>query len=163
MISNSPKTERRQNIEQTCLRLLARREHSHRELLGKLALRGYLKNEAEPVIAEMTEHGWQNDLRFAECYARQRIAKGYGPIRIRYELQERGIEDFNLDGMATEEAGGWLKLLIAVYQKKYGSQQTITPAEWQKRSRYLFQRGFGAIMIKSLFAELKIKINQNQA
>ncbi len=150
-------TERRQNIEQICLRLLARREHSRRELLDKLALRGFQRDEVEPVIAEMAERDWQNEERYTECYVRQRIQNGYGPIRIRYELQQRGIEHADLDAHAEVQAGGWQNLLLDVYISKYGDEKSLTQAEWLKRSRFLQQRGFSGEMVKCLFADLKIK------
>ncbi|WP_331709563.1 regulatory protein RecX [Methylomonas koyamae] len=140
------------------MRLLARREHSRRELLDKLALRGFERDEAGPVIDELTEHNWQNDDRYAECYVRDRIAKGYGPIRIAYELQQRGISDTDLDAQA-EEHGGWSNLALDVYLRKYDEEKSLTPNEWTKRSRFLQQRGFSGEMIKRVFAELKIKLN----
>jgi regulatory protein len=155
--SLSTATERRQQIEQTCLRLLARREHSQKELLDKLALRGFGRDEVEPVIHEMAAQNWQNDVRYTECYVRQRVASGYGPIRIRYELQQRGINETNLDEQA-EEQGGWQNLLMDVYCRKYDDQKSLMQNEWLKRSRFLQQRGFSGEMIKRLFAELKIKL-----
>jgi regulatory protein len=158
-LSSSTPTERRQQIEVVCLRLLARREHSQKELLDKLALRGFLRDEALPVIQAMAEQNWQNDARYAECYLRQRIATGYGPVRIRYELQHRGIDDANLDAQA-EEQGGWQNLLLDVYSRKYDDEKSLSQNEWLKRSRFLQQRGFSGEMIKRLFGELKIKLNR---
>lgn len=139
------------------MRLLARREHSRRELLDKLALRGYRQAEVEPVIAEIAERNWQNDERYAECFVRQRLEKGYGPLRIRYELQQRGIADVDIDTLAEDSAGGWLNVLLAVYQNKYDHQSPVSQADWLKRSRFLQQRGFSGEMIKALFKTLKIK------
>lgn len=158
MSSSSTATERQQAAEAVCLRLLARREHSRKELLDKLALRGFRRDEAEPVIAGLAEQNWQNDGRYAECYVRQRIASGFGPLRIRYELQQRGIEDADLDTQA-EALGGWDNLALNVYLAKYGEQRALTQNEWLKRSRFLQQRGFSGEMIKHLFAELKIKLS----
>ena len=157
--SLSTAIERRKTIEQICLRLLARREHSQRELLDKLALRGFNRDEAEPVIFEMAEQNWQNDERYAEFYIRQRIASGYGPLRIRYELQQRGIDDADLDAQA-EERGGWQNLLLDVYYNKYDEEKSLTQNEWLKRSRFLQQRGFSGEMIKRLFVQLKIKLHR---
>lgn len=157
--SSSTATERRAQIEATCLRLLARREHSQKELLDKLVLRGFQRDEVEPVIADMAEQNWQNDERYAECYIRQRIASGYGPVRIKYELQQRGIQHANLDTQA-EEQGGWQHLLMDVYCNKYDEETALTQNEWLKRSRFLQQRGFSGEMIKRLFAELKIKLRR---
>ena len=155
--SSSTATERRQQIEAVCLRLLARREHSRRELLDKLVLRGFERDDAEPIIDELTEQNWQNDERYAECYVRQRIASGYGPTRIAYELQQRGITGADLDGQADEQ-GGWQNLALDVYLGKYDDEKSLTPNEWAKRSRFLQQRGFSGETIKRVFAELKIKL-----
>ena len=76
MQSLSTAIERQRQVEVVCLRLLARREHSQKELLDKLAQRGFLREEVEPVIATLAEQNWQNDARYAECYVRQRIASG---------------------------------------------------------------------------------------
>ncbi len=141
------------------MRLLARREHSRRELLDKLALRGFERSEVEPVIADMAEQNWQNDERFAECYVRQRIANGYGPMRIAYELQQRGISDVDLNLQAEEQVGGWQNLALDVYLGKYDDEKSLTANEWLKRSRFLQQRGFSGDMIKRVMAELKIKLN----
>lgn len=158
--SLSTATERRQQIEAVCLRLLARREHSRRELLDKLALRGFERSEVEPVIAGMAEQNWQNDERFAECYVRQRISNGYGPMRIAYELQQRGITGVDLDTQVEEQVGGWQNLALDVYLGKYDDEKSLSPNEWQKRSRFLLQRGFSGEVIKRLFAELKIKLRR---
>lgn len=152
--------ERRQDIEQICLRLLARREHSRRELLEKLALRGFSQDEAIPVIEEIAAQNWQNDERFAEAFVQQRIASGYGPLRIRYELQQRGITVVDLDVLAAEAVGGWLESLLALYQRKYAVEQTVSQAEWLKRSRFMQQRGFSGDMIKQLHTALKIKLSR---
>ena len=158
--SSQTPSERRQNIEQICLRLLARREHSRRELLEKLALRGFHQDEAKPVLEQIAAENWQNDARFTEAFVRQRIANGYGPLRIRYELQQRGITGFDLDALAAEVAGGWSDSILALYSRKYAAEQTLSQAEWLKRSRFLLQRGFSAELIKQLLAALKIKLTR---
>ena len=158
--SSQTAIERRQNIEQICLRLLARREHSQRELLEKLALRGFSQDEASPVIGEIAAQNWQNDERFAEAFVQQRIASGYGPLRIRYELQQRGITGVDLEALAAEAVGGWLESLLVLYSRKYAEEQTLSQAEWLKRSRFMQQRGFSGEMIKQLLAELKIKLSR---
>jgi regulatory protein len=150
--------ELKQSIQQICLRLLAMREHSQRELLDKLALRGYSRADVEPIIAEFAEQGWQDNQRFAECYARQRMIKGYGPVRIRYELQQRGIAELDLEQLAEDNVGGWLNSLLQIYENKFDQQPKLSRAEWLKRSRFLQQRGFSHDMIKQMCAELKIKI-----
>jgi len=145
-------------INEICLRLLARREHSQKELLNKLALRGFGRDDAVPVIDELAEQGWQDDLRYAESYARFRILKGYGPIRVNYELQQNGIAAFDLDGIVQQEAGSWMELLEQVYNKKYTHDPVLDRNEWAKRSRFLLHRGFSGKMISALLGRLAIKL-----
>ena len=151
--------ERQRQVESVCLRLLARREHSRKELLDKLALRGFQRDEVESVVNALAKQNWQNDERYRECYVRQRIASGYGPVRIGYELQQRGIDGADLDVQA-EDQGGWQQLLAELYRDKYDEDKTLPQKEWLKRSRFLQQRGFSGEMIKRLFADLKIKITR---
>jgi regulatory protein len=144
-------------IHEVCLRLLARREHSQQELLNKLALRGFDRDDAQPVIDELAGQGWQDDLRYAESYARFRIQKGYGPMRVRHELKQNGIAAFDLEGIVQEEAGSWMALLEQVYSKKYTHDTALDRNEWAKRSRFLLHRGFSGAMISALFDQLNIR------
>lgn len=144
-------------IEEVCLRLLAQREHCQQELLNKLALRGFDRNDAQPVIDELAEQGWQDDLRYAESYARFRIQKGYGPVRVNYELKQNGIAAFDLESIVQEEAGSWMALLEQVYSKKYTHDVVLERNEWAKRSRFLLHRGFSGAMVSALFDQLNIR------
>ena len=144
-------------IKESGLRLLARREHSQKELLNKLLLRGFGKDEILAVIDEFALQGWQSDSRYAESYARSRIQKGYGPAWISYELKKNGIEAVDLEDIVCKTAGSWLELLEQVYTKKYGHDLRIDRNEWAKRSRFLMQRGFSGTMISALFDHLTIK------
>lgn len=144
-------------IKEICRRLLTQREHSQKELLDKLALRGFDRDNVQPVIDELAEQGWQDDLRYAENYARFRIRKGYGPIRVGYELKQNGIAVFDLESIVKEEAGSWMALLEQVYSKKYLHDTALDRNEWAKRSRFLLHRGFSGAMISALFDELDIR------
>ena len=117
-------------IRQTCLRLLAMREHSAQELRHKLQYRGFDTDLIERVLLEMHDSGWQDNERFAENYARQRILKGYGPLKIRYELQQRGITDFPLDDLAKQLLGGWSASLHEVYAQKFKHESSLSRQEW---------------------------------
>lgn len=158
-------------IRGVCLRLLAMREHSKKELQQKLAAKGFGRNDALEAIDELAREGFQSDARYAESYARSRILKGYGPIRIVYELKQAGIEldrgggqtgtepaVFNLNDTVQSMAGGWAELLERVYSKKYGRERKMEIKEWARRSRFLMQRGFPVEMITELFEHLNIKL-----
>jgi len=137
-------------IREVCLRLLTRREHSQLELLNKLSLKGFDRYDSQKIIDGLTEEGWQSDERFAESYARYRIKKGFGPVKISYELRQRGITNFDLDAVVLDLADSWLDLLEQLYYKKYTDDGPLAQKEWLKRSRFLQQRGFSHEMIKTL-------------
>jgi len=145
-------------IKESCLRFLALREHSQKELLNKCLVKSFGKDEILAVIEELALQGWQSDSRYAESYVRHRIQKGYGPLFIVYELKKAGVEAFNLEDIVQRLAGGWMELLEQVYTKKYGQDSLMDRNEWAKRSRFLMQRGFSGTMISVLFDHLNIKL-----
>lgn len=147
-------------IKAICLRLLMRREHSQKELLNKLLIKGFDKDKVLPVIEELTQQGWQNDSRYAESYARHRILKGYGPVSISYELSQNGVMSVDLEEIVQSVAGSWMELLEQVYTKKYDTDTALNFNEWAKRSRFLLHRGFTGAMISALFDHLNITLNK---
>jgi len=146
-------------IKESCLRLLARREHSQKELLNKLLVKGLAKDDILAVVEELALQGWQSDLRYAESYARHRILKGYGPVSVAYELRQNGVDAVNLEDIVQQVTGSWMELLEQVYTKKYGHDLLMDRIEWAKRSRFLLHRGFSGAMISALFDQLNIKFS----
>ena len=159
-MSNNQDTTNRvvAEIKESCLRLLARREHSRKELLNKLLVKGFDKDDILTVIDELAEQGWQSDSRYAQSYTRHRIQKGYGPVFIAYELRKNGVDADDLEDIVQKTAGSWIELLEQVYTKKYGYDSLMDRKEWAKRSRFLMQRGFSGTMISALFDHLNIKL-----
>lgn len=145
------------DIKNHCLRLLARREHSQKELLTKLMQKGFSTSDIQPVIAELAQNSWQSDARFAENYARARLRKGYGATAIRYELNQKGIDvaDTNLNDVLLTVADNWLDLLTQTYCKKYGEIEPITRQDWTKRCQFLLRRGFSSSQIQQFAKKLR--------
>jgi len=138
-------------IRDICIRLLTRREQSQRELLEKLATKGFEPSDTQYVIDELIQESWQSDERFAESYTRHRIKKGFGSVKIAYELRQRGVTGFNMEPVILDLAGSWLELMEQVYYKKFADNQMLSQKEKLKRIRFLQQRGFSNELIKSLF------------
>lgn len=138
------------------LGLLARREHSVRELTAKLDARGVSASVAAAVISRLIAARLQSDSRFAELYLRQRSARGYGPLRIGVELRERGVEEALIAAQLrqTVEAGeiDWFERAAAAYAKKYGGRPIEDIKERAKRMRFLQYRGFSHEQIAAAIA-----------
>ncbi len=136
--------------------MLAQREHSRLQLEQKLALKGFDGHEVQAVLDELAEQGWQSDQRFSESYARQRLAKGYGAMKVLYEIQQRGGVEVDLQPIVEELYGSWAQLLEDVYVKRFDDRQRISYQDWAKRQRFLQQRGFSSQQIRQLSQNLEI-------
>lgn len=124
------------------LRLLARREHSRQELATKLRQREIEAVIIERVLDEYEESDWLSDIRFADVYARHRRDLAYGPVKIRAELQQRGIS-FEPECLAETPEEAWVELAIRWRQRRFGlaSVHDNWP-EKARQARSLSQRGF---------------------
>jgi regulatory protein len=125
------------------LKLLARREHSARELKRKLAARGIAGDEAAAAVEHAIAEDWQSDARYAAMLVRTRVAGGYGPVRIEAELEVAGVPADQVRAALDEAAVDWRALAIEVHAKKFG-RLPKNPAERAKQYRYLQGRGFDA-------------------
>lgn len=133
------------------LRLLARREHSVRELRDKLAAREVADDIIDRLLAELTESGLLSDRRFAEIYVRGRVERGYGPQRIQAELRERGIRGNLVDEMLEAWSGSWLESAREQRGKRFGTRLPEDFAARAKQMRFLQQRGFTGEQIRAVF------------
>jgi regulatory protein len=143
-------------IKEACLQYLIRREHSRQELLQKVSAKGFNRQDIQVVLGELMEQGLQSDARFAESYARSRVQRGIGPLRIKAELQQRGAGDCYFEMAVVDIIGSWQALLEQVYKKKYPIKVDMDSKEKMKRSRFLQQRGFSVDMIRRLFIDLPL-------
>ena len=133
------------------MNLLARREHSERELQAKLAARGFAPEAVGEVLAGLKSAGMQDDARYAEAYIRSRVAKGYGSLRISAELAERGLAEELVSQAFTAMDPDWEERIRAVRQKKYGRQVPVDFRERARQSRFLQYRGFTPEQIRREF------------
>lgn len=80
------------------LDLVARRPHFRRELQRKLLDRGFGFEDVEIVLEELTGLGVLDDLENAEDLASGPMTrKGFGPRRMKSELQRRGVDETTAD------------------------------------------------------------------
>lgn len=142
-------------IQQTALRLMARREHSCFELKQKLLRREFPCDQIEMIIQQLIAKKLLCDARFTESYCRYRSEKGYGPQRINMELSQRGVESELIAEQLAAMQAGWLALAQRVRQKRFGSKLPSSFAEQAKQMRFLQYRGFTAEQINKVFKQEK--------
>jgi len=121
---------------------LARREYGQTELVKKLADKGFDRSVAEQVIVKLAEEGLQSDQRFAESFVQSRINQGKGPVRIRLDLGQRGINDAAIQIALETSDANWCELAHQVLVKKFGRARPADFKDKARQMRFLQYRGF---------------------
>jgi regulatory protein len=130
------------DIRLAAMNLLARREHSVRELRNKLKRRFPDDERVDEQLSRLTAENLQSDARFAESYAHQRISRGYGPVRLREELRERGVSEADVAAVMEEMEVDWYTLAAEVMHKKFGALVLHDIKDKARRARFMQYRGF---------------------
>ncbi|PWG60962.1 RecX family transcriptional regulator [Spiribacter halobius] len=129
------------------MRLLARREHSRRELARKLGQRGHPAPVIGRALDELAAENLQSDARFAEAYVRSRLERGYGPVRIEAELGERGVDAALVRPLLEADDDEWIERCREAHARRFGH----APGDLRERARqtrFLANRGFSASQIR---------------
>ncbi|WP_234422212.1 regulatory protein RecX [Sedimenticola thiotaurini] len=137
-------------LEQAAVRLLAAREHSRAELRRKLHARCETPALLEQVLDGLEQRGYLSDARYVEQYVSSRKRKGFGPVRIRQELQERGVSADLIEPATDPGEQEWRELIRQCCQRKFGDARPSDYRERAKRARFLEYRGFPSEMIRDL-------------
>jgi len=135
---------------QKALGLLARREHSRRELRLKLKQKGYQGEEAGEALDRLGEQNYQDDDRFAEVLVRSRVSQGYGPMRVRAELKSHGLSDARIRAVLEEAKVDWEANALAQLRRRYGAGSAPDRDEKARRAQFLLRRGFPAATVRSV-------------
>lgn len=132
------------DIRLAAMNLLARREHSVRELRNKLQRRFPDDETIDAQLSLLIAERLQCDVRFAQSYARQRVSSGYGPVRLREELRARGVSEADVAAAMDEMEIDWYAIAEDVMRKKFGMRDAIDLQEKARRARFMQYRGFAA-------------------
>ena len=132
---------------------LSRREHSSREIFKKLSPRVESKELLEEEIEKLKADGLLSDERFAESYFQSRKNRGYGPLRIRNELKQRGVGDQIFYPLSNEIE--WSEFALEALRKKVSGNMPTETKEILKLKRFLNYRGFDFKDIDKAFLIMK--------
>ncbi len=142
------------------LKLLARREHSRLELEHKMARRRFGREVVKAVLDDCEQRGWLDDDRFADVYGRGRIDAGYGPLRIRMELEQRGVHrEPECLKQASEEQ--WRKRCRDLRRRRFGTAAVKDWDEQVRQMRFLQRRGFAHAHIDFAMGDAGLREEQS--
>ncbi len=140
------------DIREAALRLLARREHAAGELQRKLRAKGYAPAGVDEVTAALAREGLLSDKRFTETYVLGRMRRGWGPLRIKAELGERGVDGELVETYIDVNDGQWRDIVRAARSRRFGDRPPEGFQDRARQMRFLQSRGFTADQIKHALA-----------
>ena len=138
-------------VRRVAMDLLARREHGRVELTRKLRQRGAPPDLIEPALDRLCEQGLLSESRYLESYVRSRANAGYGPLRIREELSQRGLPKADIEQALRDSGFDWAEQLRDLWQRKFAGKPCAGDArERARQSRFLLSRGFSAETVRQV-------------
>ena len=140
-----------QSLTARAVNLLARREHSQVELRKKLCKAKFEIDEIDVVIQKLAQIDLQSDLRFAENYIHYRSQRGFGSQKIKFELNERGVDKQTINAVFEEEDIDWFFLAVMARNKRFGQKAPDDLKDRAKQQRFLQYRGFTHEQINESF------------
>ena len=131
---------------------LSRREHSSKEIYKKMSGKVVSKEMLLESIEELKRDGLLSDERFAESYLQSRKRRGFGPLRIKSELIQRGIKENLFDSL--EKEIDWSSSAFDALKKKVNGEAPQETKEILKLKNFLNYRGFEFQDIDKAFSML---------
>jgi regulatory protein len=139
------------SLKARALRLLAQREHSRRELQRKLAPHEQQPGQLEQVLDELQARGYLSEQRLAQSLVHRRAAQ-LGQLRLRQEMQEKGLARELIEQTLAGLQGSELQRAQALWRRRFG----VTPSDMRERARqarFLQARGFSAEVVRRVLTD----------
>ena len=130
--------------------LLARREHGRVELTRKLRQRGAPVELIETALERLAQEGLLSEARYLESFVGYRARAGYGPLRIREELIQRGLSRADVEQALRDSGIDWREQLEQVWRRKFAGQLPGDARERAQQGRFLSYRGYPLDLIGRL-------------
>ena len=147
-ILDEPKTIRLKIMD-----FLARREYSSKEIYQKMSRRVEYREMLEDSIDQLVKEGLISDERYAESYFQSRKNRGFGPLRIKNELKQKGVNESLFNEI--QEGTDWSVLAMNVLQKKVRGKFPEEQKDVLKLKNFLNYRGFNFQDIDKAFSMLE--------
>ena len=130
------------DMRRASLNWLARREHSVREISDRLRRRFGDDAPVQTILDWLTGQNFLDDRRFAGVFMRSRIERGQGPLRLRQELQQRGLSETLIEEALAEAECDWFALAASTRARRFRKLPGADRKEKARQLRFLQYRGF---------------------
>ncbi len=128
------------------MRLLGQREHTRLELERKLGCYEEEPGTLAQALDELQAKGYLNEQRAAESLVHRRAGQ-YGAMRLRQEMQDKGLDRELIDQTLAGVKDSELSRAREVWRRRFDS----LPASAQERARqtrFLLARGFSGEVVR---------------
>lgn len=143
---------------ESAFRMLARRDHTRRELAVKLRQKGFDGTAIERALTRCRELGYLDDAKTATIIAGHLAESGYGPLRVRQTLRQKGLDDGAIEQALARCGDEEAQVLSArCLLKKKASRLNRESDPWKRRQkayRFLAGRGFASSVINRAISDL---------
>lgn len=134
------------SLKGRALRLLGQREHSRFELERKLRTHETEPGELARALDDLQAKGFINEQRVLESVVHRRAPR-LGAMRVRQELQAKGLAPQAVAQAVAGLQGSELERAREIWRKKFGATAE-DPKSRAKQMRFLAARGFGGETIQ---------------
>jgi len=132
--------------------LLARRDHSRKELETKLVQKGFSSEEIAKTLSYCDDSGYLDDERYAKLVLRSYIAKCQGTLKIQQVLIQKGVDKSIIYSVIEASDCDWFELAYIKCLKKYKDNNPVDAKDRAKRTRYLMGQGFNYEQVSFAFS-----------
>ena len=119
--------------------------------------RGFDESEAMNEVAALASQGLVDDERFATALVRVRSERGHGPLRIRRDLEARGVETSVIEGCLASNDEEWIERARRARGKRFGAVEPDAGREYLRQARFLAGRGFSRWQIRRALEDMGAK------
>ena len=137
-----------ENAVNHALKYLGFKARTQKEMETKLQSYGYTTEIIDKVLIMLKRYSYVDDEKYTQSYIKDsKNLKRYGNVRIRYELEKRGVSSNIIDIYLDDE--GDAENAIYHLNKKIGDNTELDKKTRDKLYAYLLRKGFSHSCVQS--------------
>ncbi|MGM0501486.1 MAG: RecX family transcriptional regulator [Bacillota bacterium] len=143
--------------KQDAFNLLSYRQRSRKELKERLLKKEYSLEVVNGVINVLERLDYIDDQQFATSWIKDRITKGFGPYRIRCQLEEKGVSSNIINDCLEEQYDTELEYKLAAKLAAKKRKHYLDEEQYEQRyklSQVLKRKGFSFEIIDAVLNDL---------
>lgn len=138
------------------LNFLKVRNHFTEEIRKKLRIRKVDDEIIDKVLDFLFKEKLLDDRKAIQQYVNEMISKNFGPVKIKNELQKRGIQKDLINSLMNSMDESIFRTSAKKTLEKYLNKKVLTKNDLPKIYRYLLSKGFNYEIINKLFEDINL-------